>query len=59
MLEGIGVDGEYIKKGVKTKLLDLLEIEGWTEAEKDKWITAVWEPAHQLELTTKDVRNEV
>ena len=58
MLEGIGVDGEYIKKGVKTKLLDLLEIEGWTEAEKDKWITAVWEPAHQLELTTKDVRNE-
>ena len=56
MLEGIGVDGEYIKKGVKTKLLELLEIDGWTEPDKDKWISAVWEPAHQLELTTKDVR---
>ena len=56
MLEGIGVDGEYIKKGVKTKLLELLDIEGWTELDKDRWITAVWEPAHQLELTTKDVR---
>ena len=57
MLEGIGVDGEYIKKGVKTKLLELLEIEDWSESEKDQWITAIWEPAHQLELTTKDVRN--
>ena len=55
-LEGIGVDGEYIKKGVKSKLLELLDIENWTEDDKDFWITAVWEPAHQLELTTKDVR---
>ena len=56
MLEGIGVDGEYIKKGVKSKLIELLEMDDWTEEEKDDWITAVWEPAYQLELTTKDVR---
>ena len=56
MLEGIGVDGEYIKKGVKTKLLELLDIDDRTDDEKDLWITAVREPAHQLELTTKDVR---
>ena len=56
MLEGIGVDGEYIKKGVKTKLLELLDIDNWPDDEKDLWITAVREPAHQLELTTKDVR---
>ena len=51
-LEGIGVDGEYVKKGVKTKLLELLDLENWTGDETDFWITAVWEPAHQLELTT-------
>ena len=39
MLEGIGVDGEHIKKGVKTKLLELLDIDDWTDDEKDLWIT--------------------
>ena len=56
MLEGIGVDGEYIKKGVKSKLIEILDLDDWTEYEKYFWITAIWEPAHQLELTTKDVR---
>ena len=57
-LQGIGVDGEYIKKGVKGKLLQILELEDWTEDEKEEWITAVWEPAHMLELTTKDVKKQ-
>ena len=29
-LEGIGVDGEYVKKGVKEHLLEELDIPGWT-----------------------------
>ena len=30
-----------------------------TVEEKTDWITEVWEPAHQLELTTNDARNMV
>ena len=55
-LEGIGWDGEYVKKGVLGALLDMLQLEGWNKEEKGAWITQVWEPAHQLELATKDVK---
>ena len=57
-LEGIGWDGEYVKKGVKGKLLDLLYVFGMNRDEMDIWITQVWEPAHQLELTTKDIKSD-
>ena len=56
-LEGLGWDGEYIKKGVKNKLVKILEISDMTDEEKTDWITEVWKPAHQIELTTKDARN--
>ena len=56
-LEGLGWDGEYIKKGVKNKLIKILNISDMTDEEKTDWITEVWEPAHQIELTTKDARN--
>ena len=56
-LEGSGWDGEYIKKGVKNKLIIILNISDMTDEEKTDWITEVWEPAHQIELTTKDARN--
>ena len=55
MLEGIQVDGEYIKKGVKTKLLELLDIDDWTSYENDLCIPAVCEPYHKLELTTNSI----
>ena len=54
-LEGVGWDGEYEKKGVKRKLLD---VPGRTADELSEWITSRWEPAHQLELATKDVKKE-
>ena len=57
-LEGIGWDGEYVKKGVKGKLLDILDIEGMSFEEMDNWVSQVWEPAHQLELTTKDIKED-
>ena len=57
-LEGIGWDGEYVKKGVKGKVLDQLEIGDFTKEEMNLWVTEVWEPAHQLELVTKDVKND-
>ena len=55
-LEGVGWDGEYVHKGVKKKLIDLLDVPGMHFDEMIEWITEVWEPAHQLELTTKDAR---
>ena len=57
-LEGVGWDGEYIKKGVRDNLLDVMEMEGWNKEEKEGWVTKVWEPAHQLELVTKDVKGD-
>ena len=54
-LEGLGWDGEYVKKGVKNKILEILEVD-MTMDEKADWVTEVWEPAHQLELATKDVK---
>ena len=44
-LEGLGRDGEYIKKGVKKQLIKILEISDMTVVEKTDWITEVWEPA--------------
>ena len=57
-LEGIGWDGEYVKKRVKDKLLDVLDIEDMSKDEMEDWITEVWEPAHQLELATKDIKED-
>ena len=55
-LEGMGWDGEYVKKGVKSKIVEQMEMEGWSTAELKEWVTEVWEPAHQLELVTKDIK---
>ena len=57
-LEGLGWDGEYVKKGVKGKLVELIDMEGWSKEDLEEWITQVWEPAHQLELVTKDVKED-
>ena len=57
-LEGVGWDGEYIIKGVKDKFLEGMVIEGWTKEEKGDWVTEVLETTHQLELVTKDVKND-
>ena len=57
-LEGMGWDGEYVKKGVKGKILEQLEMEGWSKEELKHWVTEVWEPAHQLELVTKDIKED-
>ena len=57
-LEGVGWDGEYVKKGVKQKIIDRMEMEGWSKEELEEWLTEVWEPAHQLELVTKDVKED-
>ena len=57
-LEGIAVDGEYVRKGIKEKLLELLDLPGMDEEDKAGWITCVWDPAHELELAMKDVRKD-
>ena len=57
-LEAIGWDGEYVKKGVKGKVLDQLGIGEFTKEEKNLWVTEVWELAHQFGLVTKDVKKD-
>ena len=57
-LESIEVDGEYVKKSIKEKLLENIDIPEMTDKEKDDWITMVWDPAHELELAVKDVRKD-
>ena len=57
-LAGFGWDGEYVKKGIKDKILDLVVVEGMNKGELVEWITEVWEPAHQLELVTKDTKGD-
>ena len=36
--------------------MSILSIENWSNEQKDNWITSVWEPAHELEFATKDLR---
>lgn len=57
-LKGIGWDGEYVKKGVKMKLFEDLQVFDMSSNELDKWIPEIWEPAHQLELATKDIKKD-
>ena len=40
-LEGLGWDGEYIKKRVKDKILNQLMVEGMDKAELEEWVTEV------------------
>jgi hypothetical protein len=56
-LEGVGWDGQYVLLGVMKKLIELLDIPGMDTDTKRKWnITHMWEPAHNIELATKDIR---
>ena len=57
-LEGIAVDGEYVKKGTKKKLLEALDIPNMSEDDKNNWISMIWDPAHELELAVKDVKKD-
>ena len=57
-IEGVAVDGEYVRKGLKDKLIEELDIPGLNTDDKDSWITLVWDPAHELELAVKDVRKD-
>ena len=56
-LEGVGVDGQYIKMGVITKLISKLDIEGYTDEELQRWIFQTWEPAHNLNKADEEIRN--
>ena len=57
-IKGVAVDREYVRKGLKDKLIEELDIPGLNTDDKDSWITLVWDPAHELELAVKDVRKD-
>ena len=56
-LEGVGVDGQYIKLGAVTKLISKLDIDGYTDEERQRWIFQTWEPAHNLNKADEEIRN--
>ena len=53
-VQGLGWDGEYVKKGVKKAFISKLNVECMNLRERDEWVTEVWEPAHQIELIMND-----
>ena len=56
-LSGFGVDGQYIKLGVLTKLIEKLNV-GETDTKKLKgWVLCTWEPAHNINLTDLEIRD--
>ena len=57
-LEGVGVDGQYIKLGVIKKLISKLEVDGYTEDELQNWIFATWDPSHNINKADEEVRKE-
>ena len=59
-LEGVGWDGQYVKMGVLGKLLEIMEKNNnMDDKQMKEWITQRWEPAHNIELATKDVKDDV
>ena len=56
-LEGIGVDGQYIKLGAIKKLIGKLSVTGMSEEELLGWIFETWEPAHNLNKADEEIRN--
>ena len=56
-IEGLGVDGQYVKLGVKKQLVQKLEVPGLSSAKLQDWITEIWEPAHNINLADHDVRD--
>ena len=55
-LEGIGVDGQYIKMGAIKKLISKLNVEGFTEGQLANWVFETWEPAHNLNKADEEIR---
>lgn len=55
-LEGIGVDGQYIKLGVIKKLISKLDVDGYTEEELQDWIFETWDPSHNINKADEEIR---
>ena len=55
-LEGVGVDGQYIKMGVIKLIISKLNVEGYTEEQLSDWVFETWEPAHNLNKADEEIR---
>ena len=55
-LEGVGVDGQYIKLGAIKKLICKLSVDQMCEEKLLKWIFEMWEPAHNLNKADEEIR---
>ena len=55
-LEGLSVDGQYIKLGAIKKLIAKLDVEDHTEKKLLKWVFEIWEPAHNLNKADEEIR---
>ena len=55
-LEGVGVDGQYIKLGAIKKMIAKLNVDGLTEEQLLDWVFETWEPAHNLNKADEEIR---
>ena len=55
-LEGVGVDGQYIKLGAIKKLISKLDVDGYSEEQLQKWIFVTWDPSHNLNKADEEIR---
>ena len=55
-LEGVGVDGQYIKLGAIKKLISKLDVDGYSEDQLQNWIFVTWDPSHNLNKADEEIR---
>ena len=54
-LEGVGVDGQYIKLGAIKKLVSKLSVDDMSEEQLLDWVFETWEPAHNLNKADEEI----
>ena len=54
-LEGIGVDGQYVRTGAIKKLIAKLDVDEKSEDELLDWVFETWEPAHNINKADEEI----
>eukprot|EP00794_Sanderia_malayensis_P004949 gene4949-5598_t len=55
-LEGVAVDGQYIKLGIKRRLLEQMNVEGMQHEYLSEWFTVMWDPSHNINRADHYIR---
>ena len=55
-LEGVAVDGQYIKLGIKRRLLEQMDVEEMEHDDLCEWFTVMWDPSHNINRADHHIR---